>query len=69
MVYKEGTDSEPEIEEEHTPTEKIVEQEKEKKLQQKQPQNKIKIKIFDYRNKDAKINMGRNPPWRDYFFI
>ena len=63
MVYKEGTDSEPEIEEEHTPIEEIVEQEKEKKLQQKQPQNKIKI--FDYLNKDAKINMGRNPPWSD----
>ena len=34
MVYEEATDSEPEIEEEDTPTEEIVEQEKEKKTKQ-----------------------------------
>ena len=55
VVHEEATDSEPEIEEEHTPTEEIVEQEKEKK-QQKQPQNKRKRKMFDYLNKDAKRN-------------
>ena len=57
-MYEEATDSEPEIEEEDTFTEEIVEQEKERKQQQTQPQNKIKIKIFDYLNKDAKRNRG-----------
>ena len=68
-MYEEATDSEPEIEEEDTPTEEIVEQEKEKKNNSKNKQNKIKTKIFDYLNKDAKRNRGSNLTWRDRFSV
>ena len=69
-MYKEETDSEPEVEEsQYAPQEKFIEETKEQKKkqnktkkkqkqqqQQKQQPPKPNNKIIDYLNKDSKIN-------------
>ena len=52
VVYKEETESEPEIEIQYIPGDDPIKQEKEK--EQKQFPSKRKNKIFEYLNKDAK---------------